>query len=145
MWTRSGHKRAKTDLGKERTRPECVRCFPCSGVTSRHQATIPATPLYKSGGLEVPSSNLGAPISENPRKHGGFHVRVLFMPIRLQGSKASAKAAHSGPAGYEPVGRGGLPPQTLSPSVAPVLQKPGADADGFNGSPQDEAEARSER
>jgi hypothetical protein len=66
------------------------------------------------------------------------------MPIRLQGSKASAKAAHSGPAGYEPVGRGGLPPQTLSPSVAPVLQKPGADADGFNGSPQDEAEARSE-
>jgi hypothetical protein len=34
--------------------------------TSRHLATTHATLLDKPGGLEVPSSNLGAPIAQKP-------------------------------------------------------------------------------
>jgi hypothetical protein len=42
-----------------------VRCRnPCTFATSRHSPTDRARPLEQSGGLEVPSSNLGAPTYE---------------------------------------------------------------------------------
>jgi hypothetical protein len=44
-----------------------VRCRnPCTFATSRHSPTDRARPLKQSGGLEVPSSNLGAPIEKGP-------------------------------------------------------------------------------
>jgi hypothetical protein len=43
--------------------------------TSRHAATLRRRRLDQSGGLEVPSSNLGAPIMRRPRNCGAFRFR----------------------------------------------------------------------
>jgi hypothetical protein len=45
---------------------------PCTEATSYLSRTHPAQRLEQSGGLEVLSSNLGAPIEGNPRVSGAF-------------------------------------------------------------------------
>jgi hypothetical protein len=59
-----------------------INHFPPLGDTHRHTTE-------SSGGLEVPSSNLGAPITKKPRLSGAF---VMYVP-----ASGSVGAAYSLP------------------------------------------------
>jgi hypothetical protein len=48
---------------------------PAAEATSDHFAGPPASPAKKSGGLEVPSSNLGAPIEKSSANAAIFVLR----------------------------------------------------------------------
>ena len=65
-------KRTETALRNHAETSDMRGRSPCYEATSRHVAATPATSPKESGGLEVPSSNLGAPIKRKPRSGGVF-------------------------------------------------------------------------
>jgi hypothetical protein len=125
---------------------------------NRGRARRPA--FYDEGRLllrqeaTVPRKGLGRRIHESCRVMTGAETRHIGLrPCEEVHTHAPEKAKRFPAAGSS---RAALRASTAihpasstsrrrrSESVAPVLQEPGADEDGFNGSPQDEDEARSE-
>ena len=63
-------------------------------ATSEHSRTFAASSLDESGGLEVPSSNLGAPINESPACRGVFLWTELAARLGLL-SPSNRRPEHS--------------------------------------------------
>jgi len=67
----------ETRVTEESRQPSTNPKIPCTLATSGHSAPPDTRTVEESGGLEVPSSNLGAPMRKGPAK-GPFQRRGLI-------------------------------------------------------------------
>ena len=74
---------SKPACGKTQRPRHLDRLSSCSEATSGHFAGPHAIALDQSGGLEVPSSNLGAPIEKRPCKRGLFGRKSVRVSERV--------------------------------------------------------------